>query len=49
MTITVAQAGRKGGKSRAKRLTPERRTEIARLAAITRWKKHRQKAAPAQV
>jgi hypothetical protein len=31
--------GRKGGKTRAKRLTPERRREIARLAAEARWKK----------
>lgn len=31
--------GKKGGKARAKRLTPEERSEIARIAASTRWKK----------
>ena len=30
-------AGRKGGKARADALTPERRTEIATKAAVTRW------------
>ena len=38
-----ASAGRagglKGGKSRAERLTPERRREIARAAAAVRWAK----------
>jgi hypothetical protein len=29
--------GRKGGKARAERLTPEQRSEIARKAAQTRW------------
>ena len=29
--------GLKGGKARAERLTPERRVEIARKAALTRW------------
>lgn len=29
--------GRKGGQSRAKRLTPEQRKEIARKAAQKRW------------
>jgi hypothetical protein len=29
--------GRKGGKARAERLTPERRREIARKAAAKRW------------
>ena len=29
--------GAKGGKARAKKLTPERRVEIARKAAATRW------------
>jgi hypothetical protein len=29
--------GRKGGKARAERLTPERRREIARQAAAKRW------------
>lgn len=31
--------GKKGGKARAAKLTPERRSEIARLAASARWKK----------
>lgn len=37
-----ARAGRsgglKGGKNRAERLSPERRSEIARKAAETRWR-----------
>ena len=33
--------GPKGGKARALKLTPKQRTEIARLAAQTRWKKSR--------
>jgi hypothetical protein len=33
------RAGKKGGKVRAKKLTPEQRSEIARLAALARWKK----------
>ncbi len=31
--------GLKGGKARAKALTPKKRSEIARLAAAARWKK----------
>ncbi len=31
--------GKKGGKARAESLTPERRKEIAKLAAQARWKK----------
>ena len=31
--------GRKGGKERAKNLSPERRTEIAKKAAKARWDK----------
>ena len=31
--------GLKGGKARAERLTPERRTEIAKKAAKARWGK----------
>jgi hypothetical protein len=34
--------GKKGGKARAEKLTPERRKEIARKAAKTRWDKKRQ-------
>jgi len=33
--------GRKGGKARAEKLTPERRREIAKKAAQTRWGKGR--------
>ena len=34
----AAQAlGRKGGKARADKLTPEKRSEIARKAAAKRW------------
>lgn len=31
--------GRKGGKARASKLTPEQRREIAKRAAAKRWKK----------
>ncbi len=31
--------GLKGGKARAEKLTPEERSEIARIAAQARWKK----------
>jgi len=34
-----AKFGKQGGKSRAKKLTPEQRTESARKAAQARWKK----------
>lgn len=33
------KGGLKGGRARAKALTPEQRSEIARLAASARWKK----------
>jgi hypothetical protein len=33
------KAGGRGGPARAKALTPERRSEIAALAAQARWKK----------
>ena len=33
------ELGAKGGKARAKKLTPEQREEIARLAAQARWRK----------
>jgi hypothetical protein len=43
-SLTPAQrkaqkAGRRGGAVRAERLTPERRKEIAKAAAIERWGK----------
>jgi len=34
----AAAMGRKGGKARAAQTTPERRAEIARKAAKSRWK-----------
>ena len=34
-----SRGGKRGGKARAEKLTPERRREIARLAAKSRWKK----------
>jgi hypothetical protein len=33
--------GKRGGKKRAKMLSPARRTEIARKAATDRWKKEK--------
>ena len=33
------KGGLKGGKARAKKLTPQQRSEIAKLAAEARWKK----------
>lgn len=33
------KGGLRGGKMRAKSLTPEERSEIARIAASARWKK----------
>jgi hypothetical protein len=39
-TVSRAQkAGAKGGPARARALTPEQRSEIARAAASARWKK----------
>jgi hypothetical protein len=35
----AAELGRKGGKARAERMTPEQRAEAARKAAAKRWKK----------
>ena len=34
--------GRKGGKARAEKLSPERRKEIAKKAAEARWAKKRE-------
>ncbi len=33
------KGGLKGGKARAKKLTPDERAKIARIAAAARWKK----------
>jgi len=35
--------GQKGGKARLQKLTPERRSEIARKAVLARWAKHNKK------
>ena len=35
----AVEMGRKGGAARASKMTPERRAEIARKAAASRWKK----------
>ena len=35
----AAELGRKGGKTRAEKMTPEQRAEIARKAASSRWKR----------
>jgi len=37
--VRVHKAGSKGGPVRAKALSPEQRSEIARTAATARWKK----------
>jgi hypothetical protein len=47
---TTAQAngrsgGLKGGKARAEKLTPERRSEIAKKAAQARWERSRRTSA----
>ena len=38
-TKRASKAGAKGGPARAASLTPEQRSEIARVAASARWKK----------
>ena len=35
----MLEGGLKGGRARAEKLTPERRSEIARKAASARWRK----------
>ena len=35
----ASKGGKKGGKARAKKLSPEQRAEIARKAAVSRWSK----------
>ena len=37
LTSAAAQLGRKGGRARAEKMSPERRAEIARKAAAKRW------------
>ena len=36
----AAQLGKLGGAARAKAMTPERRVEIAKKAAVKRWEKN---------
>ena len=36
----AVELGRKGGRARAAKMTPERRAEIARKAAAKRWFQH---------
>jgi len=35
--------GKKGGRARMKMLTPEQRRELARKAAVARWRKRKKK------
>jgi len=42
--MTVQEMGQRGGHARAKALTAERRQEIARGAAVSRWTAYRRKA-----
>jgi len=37
VTSAAAQMGKLGGKARAAAISPERRAEIARAAAVKRW------------
>ena len=37
LSSAAAQMGRKGGKARASKLSPEQRSEIAKKAAAKRW------------
>ena len=41
LSTAAAELGRKGGRKRAEKLSPERRAEIARKAAERRWKADR--------
>lgn len=38
LSSAAAELGRKGGKARAKKLTPEDRSRIAKGAAAARWR-----------
>jgi hypothetical protein len=42
-TMSVSDAGRKGGNARAKRLTKKRMSEIGKHAAAARWGKRKEK------
>ena len=43
-SLVAAELGRRGGKARKQALSPERRKEIGRKAAMKRWQKRRQQA-----
>jgi hypothetical protein len=43
--VNVTEAGRKGGKARAKSMTKAERSEAARKAVQARWAKAKKKAA----
>jgi hypothetical protein len=43
ITKRARKGGTRGGRARAQVLTPDRRSEIARVAANARWKKGRAK------
>lgn len=47
LSSAAAELGRKGGKARAAAMTPERRIEIAKKAASSRWRKSRTAASAA--
>ena len=38
VSSAAAELGKRGGKARAEKMTPERRAEIARAAAKKRWR-----------
>jgi hypothetical protein len=39
--VNGRKGGLSGGKARAEKLSPEKRSEIARKAAVARWQGHR--------
>lgn len=39
ISVAAAELGRKGGRARASKLTPEQRSEAARKAVMVRWAK----------
>jgi hypothetical protein len=44
MSVMGRKGGKKGGKRRLETMTPEERSDFARKAALTRWKKQKRKA-----
>jgi len=43
ITVAAQELGRRGGKARAKALSPDRRHEIAKKAIMARWSKAKAK------